>query len=117
MPKSNRALPRRERRAGPLRRGPSRPKLSPALVAEPADILLLDGLFLHADALAGAFDFTVFVSAAYETCLARARARNQERSGDLAELEALYREKYIPGFEMYREESKPPSHASIGVET
>ncbi len=95
----------------------SRPKMSPEYVAAPNEILLLDGLFLHSASLKGCFDLTVFVSASYETCVARARARNQERSADLAELEALYREKYIPGFEMYCHEVSPKERASIVVET
>lgn len=78
---------------------------------------MLDGIFLHAPNLVGCFELTVFVYSPYDTCLARARIRNQERSGDLAELEALYREKYIPGFELYCEESKPQAHASVVVET
>jgi uridine kinase len=95
----------------------SRPNLSAEFAAGPGDVLLLDGLFLHAPALAGCFELTVFVSAAYETCLARARARNQERAADLADLEALYREKYIPGFQHYCEEVAPAVHASFVVET
>lgn len=95
----------------------SRPRLSPEHVADPMDILLLDGLFLHSSSLAGCFDFTIFVSAPYETCLVRARARNQERSHDLDELEAVYRERYIPGFRRYCEESEPQVRASIVVET
>jgi pantothenate kinase len=77
----------------------------------------LDGLFLHSSSLAGCFDFTIFVSAPYETCLARARARNQERASDLDELEAVYRERYIPGFRRSCVESKPQVRASAVVET
>ena len=95
----------------------SRPNLSSEFAAGPGDVLLLDGLFLHAPALTGCFELTVFVSAAYETCLARARARNQEQAGDLDELEAIYREKYIPGFQLYCEEVAPALHASFVVET
>jgi len=58
-------------------------------MASSATILLLDSLFLHAQALENCFDFTIFVSAEFETCLSRALARNQEQSDDLTDLEAF----------------------------
>jgi hypothetical protein len=77
---------------------------------------LLDGIFLHAPVLNGCFELTIFVNTHLETCLRRGLARNQERALDLHDLEALYREKYIPGFELYREEVAPQERASIVVE-
>ncbi len=74
-------------------------------------------MFLHSPSLAGCFDFTIFVSAPYETCLDRARARNQERAANLHEFEALCCERYIPGFRLYCEECKPQVRASAVVET
>jgi hypothetical protein len=44
-------------------------------------------------------------------------ARNQEQYDDIAELEALYREKYIPGFELYCREVAPRERASAVVTT
>src|SRR3954464_11477462 len=60
-----------------------RPDRSPQQVAASSAILLLDGLFLHSPQLEGCFEFTIFVAAAYETCIARARARKQEGMADL----------------------------------
>jgi uridine kinase len=91
----------------------SRPNLSPQRRAQGTEILLLDGLFLHAPALAGCFDFTIFVDAGYELCIARARIRRQERSRDADEIEALYRERYVPGFELYVGEVQPERQASV----
>jgi uridine kinase len=95
----------------------SRANLSIERTASDTAVLLLDGLFLHAPAVEHCFDFTIFVAAELETCLRRALARNQERSNDLRELEAVYREKYIPGFELYCREVAPRERASAVVTT
>jgi uridine kinase len=94
-----------------------RPNVSPEYVATPSAILLLDGLFLHVPELAGCFDLTVLVSAAYETCIARARMRKQEGLADADEIESLYRERYIPGFELYIAEVGPEGRASVVFST
>jgi uridine kinase len=49
----------------------SRPNLSIERTTSSASVLLLDGLFLHAPALEHCFDFTIFVSAPFATCLRR----------------------------------------------
>jgi uridine kinase len=95
----------------------SRPNLSIERMAGAEAVLILDGLFLHSPDLDHCFDFTIFISADFETCLRRALARNQERSGDLNELEAIYREKYIPGFELYCREIAPRERASSVIST
>jgi uridine kinase len=95
----------------------SRPHVSPQGSAQGTEILLLDGLFLHVPALAGCFEFTIFVEASYETCIARARIRRQERTRDADEIEALYRERYVPGFELYLAEVEPQGRASVRFRT
>lgn len=95
----------------------SRPNLSPEHYAETTDVLLLDGLFLHSAELDTCFDFTMFTSADFETCLTRALTRNQEGISDPRELEALYRLKYIPGFMLYMQEVHPEDCASFVVRT
>lgn len=95
----------------------SRPNLSPPRTASSSAILLLDGLFLHAPALAGYLDRTVFVAADPEVCLARALARNQEGLATVAELELLYRKKYIPGYAIYQAANAPETRASFVYET
>ena len=95
----------------------SRPNISPERYAETTDVLLLDGLFLHSAELDNCFDFTVFTSADFETCLTRALARNQEGISDPRELEELYRLKYIPGFALYMQEIHPEDCASFVVHT
>ena len=95
----------------------SRPNISPDRYAETTDVLLLDGLFLHSAELDNCFDFTVFISADFETCLTRALARNQEGTSGPRELEELYRLKYIPGFALYMQEIHPEDCASFVVHT
>jgi len=95
----------------------SRMNLSPQLQATPTQILLLDGLFLHVPELTGCFEFTVFVHADYETCIARARTRRQERYRDPEQIEALYRDRYVPGFELYLAEVQPAARASTTLTT
>jgi uridine kinase len=95
----------------------SRVNLSPQQRADASQILVLDGLFLHAPELAGCFDLTVLVEADFETCIARARARKQERYRDADEIEALYRERYVPGFDLYLREVQPQTRASIRIAT
>jgi len=95
----------------------SKPNLSPEIRAEPGDVLLLDGLFLHAAPLEGLFDITVFISADFETCLARALARNQEGMDSASELEHVYRSKYMPGFVSYLSEIQPETRATLIVHT
>jgi uridine kinase len=95
----------------------SRVNLSPQFRAERTQILLLDGLFLHLPELAGCFELTVFVDADYETCIARARNRRQERYRDPDEIEALYRDRYIPGFQLYVSEINPAARASLRFAT
>ena len=90
---------------------------SPQFTARPSVILVLDGLFLHVPELAGCFDYTVFVDTDFETCIARARARKQERYADADMIESLYRERYMPGFLLYLNEVEPQRTASALVTT
>jgi len=95
----------------------STPNISAEHNAAAADVLLLDGLFLHSAALRDCFEFTVFVSADFETCLERALERNQEQARCREALAELYRIKYIPGFAQYIDEARPERRASFVVRT
>ena len=89
-----------------------RPNLSEQREASSASVLLLDGLFLHSNSLRGYFDFTIFVQAPFEACIRRARERNQEGRVDADQVETLYRQRYVPGFELYLNEERPTELAS-----
>jgi uridine kinase len=92
-----------------------RPHLSPLHIAEPGSILVVDGLFLLTAGLRAFWDFAIFVDASVETCIARARHRNQERQVDADAVEALYRERYAPGFQLYLNHDHPQEFADVVV--
>ena len=94
-----------------------RPNLSPVKKADPDAILIVDGLFLQVPRLKKLWDFLVFVTSSYETCIARAITRNQENIDDSTELEQLYRNRYVVGYEIYRKEVEPERHAIVLIET
>jgi uridine kinase len=91
------------------------PNRSPLHVADPASILVVDGLFLLTVGLRSCWDFSIFVDASVETCIARARLRNQERQVDADAVEALYRERYAPGFQLYLDHDRPREVADMVV--
>lgn len=93
----------------------SRPNLGPIAVAQRDAVLLVDGLFLHAAAVRGAFELTLLVDTGEEVCLERALVRRQERLDDPVEIERLYRERYLPGWRLYAQEVQPMVGASIIV--
>lgn len=92
-----------------------RPDVSERREAPDDAVLILDGLFLHAPAVLRSLDYTVFISTPFETCIDRALTRNQERKGDGAEVEELYRTRYVPGFQLYFAECRPDERASATV--
>ena len=70
------------------------------------------GMHLAYELLDGGYEFTIFVDTDYETCIARARVRKQERLRSADEIEARYRERYMPGFMLYVAEVQPHRLAS-----
>jgi uridine kinase len=92
-----------------------RPNLSPLHVADLESILIVDGLFLLTVGLRACWDFSIFIEALVETCMARARLRNQERQEDADAVEGLYRERYAPGFQLYLDHDRPREVADMVV--
>lgn len=92
-----------------------RPNLSEQYRASDEAVLILDGLFLHTASITGSLDYTIFVDAPFDVCVDRACVRDQERRGDAAEVERLYRSRYIPGFELYLSECHPREVASVTI--
>jgi uridine kinase len=78
-------------------------------------VLLFDGVFLQRPELAGRWDLRVFVSAAFELTLERARIRDLARLGSVAEVERHFRGRYIPAQELYFAAVRPADHADIVV--
>jgi uridine kinase len=90
--------------------------LSPPVATAPADaVLLLDGVFLLRPELIDRWDLSIFVSAAFEQALDRARIRDLARLGSAAEVERRFRTRYIPAQQLYFATARPADHADIIV--
>ncbi len=90
--------------------------LSPPVTTASADaVLLLDGVFLLRPELAGRWDLSIFVSAAFEQVLERARIRDLARFGSAAEVERRFRTRYIPAQKLYFAAARPAEHADVVV--
>jgi len=90
--------------------------LSQPVTTAPADaVLLLDGVFLLRPELIGRWDLSIFVSAAFEQILDRARIRDLARLGSTAEVERRFRTRYIPAQKLYLATARPADHADIVV--
>jgi len=90
--------------------------LSQPVTTAPADaVLLLDGVFLLRPELIGRWDLSIFVSAAFEQILDRARIRDLARLGSTAEVERRFRTRYIPAQKLYFATARPANHADIIV--
>jgi uridine kinase len=90
--------------------------LSPPTTTASADaVLLLDGVFLLRPELIGRWDLSIFVSAAFEQILDRARIRDLARLGSTAEVERRFRTRYIPAQQLYFATARPADHADIIV--
>jgi uridine kinase len=90
--------------------------VSPPVTTAPADaVLLLDGVFLLRPELIDRWDLSIFVSAAFEQILDRARIRDLVRLGSIAEVERRFRTRYIPAQRLYFAAARPADHADIIV--
>jgi uridine kinase len=87
----------------------------PATTAPADAVLLLDGVFLLRPELIGRWDLSIFVSAAFELILDRARIRDLAWLGSTAEVERRFRTRYIPAQKLYFATARPADHADIIV--
>jgi uridine kinase len=78
-------------------------------------VLLFDGVFLLRPELIDRWDLRIFVSAAFERTLDRARTRDQTALRSAAEVERRYRSRYIPSQQFYFDTARPADHADIIV--
>ena len=90
--------------------------LSPPVTTAAADaVLLFDGVFLLRPELVDRWDLRIFVSAAFEETLDRARTRDQALFGTATEVERRHRNRYIPAQQLYFATARPTDHADIIV--
>lgn len=87
----------------------------PAITHTAADdaVLVVDGVFLLRPELRDAWDVTIFVTAAAEERLRRARVRDTEAFGSAEEVDRRYRSRYLPAQELYRTLAMPQDHADF----
>jgi len=84
--------------------------------AEKNAILLFDGVFLLREELRSYWDYTVFVDATFEVTLRRAMARDIKLFGTTGEVESRYKQRYIPGQQIYLNECRPSERADIVID-
>jgi uridine kinase len=95
---------------------PTETALSLPVTTAPADaVLLFDGVFLLRPELVDRWDLRIFVSAAFEETLDRARTRDLTLFGSAAEVERRHRERYRPSQQFYFDTVRPTDHADIIV--
>ncbi len=92
------------------------PVTAPLEVASVDSVLLFDGVFLLRDELRAHFDFSVFVRAAFEVTIERAEQRDVQLFGSIEEVRRRYRQRYVPGQELYLRTAQPERWASVIVD-
>lgn len=90
--------------------------LSEPVTTAPADaVLVFDGVFLMRPELIDRWDLRVFVSAAFETTLRRARTRDLAVYGSVTEVERRFHSRYRPSQRFYFDTLRPTDHADFIV--
>jgi len=80
--------------------------------AEPGCVLVLDGLFLHRDELADAWDFSVFLDVPF----AVTAARMADRDGSHPDPEHPSMQRYVQGQRLYFDACRPWQRAAVAVD-
>ena len=87
-----------------------------AIATAPADVVLIfEGVFLLRPELIDQWDLSIFVWAAFEELVNRARTRDLAAYGTVTEVERRFRERYIPAQQLYFDAAHPTEHADIIV--
>lgn len=79
-------------------------------------ILLFDGVFLLRPELVDSWDFRVFITAADEEIIRRARIRDAEAYGSPDDAERRFRARYLPSQQHYRGTVQPAGLADVVLE-
>lgn len=88
------------------------PQLRPVEQAEPGDILVLDGVFLHRPQLRSYWDYSVFLEVAFEVSV----PRMARRDGGSPDLQAASNRRYVEGQRLYLAECAPRHRASVVID-
>ena len=87
----------------------------PVTTASADAVLLFEGVFLLRPELVRRWDLRIFVSAAFEETLDRARTRDKALYGSATEVERRFRNRYLPAQQIYFAAAHPTDHAHIIV--
>lgn len=82
-------------------------------LADKNSILIMEGVFLLRSELIQYWDYKIFLHVNFDEVIKRAKKRDQYLFGSEIEIENRYRNKYIPGQQIYLEESQPHKNANI----
>ena len=94
----------------------NRPVNTPVKTASENAILLLDGIFLLRPVLLAYWDLTIYIDADFTTTMQRGIARDEEIFGSTQKAAQRYRERYMPGQQLYHQESNPLDRADIVID-
>jgi uridine kinase len=86
---------------------------APEEQAPPGTILLFDGVFLLRPELRPFWDFSIFVHVDFDEIVRRAEARDRELMGGAEAVRERYRNRYIPGQELYFSSCAPQEVADV----
>ena len=84
----------------------------PAEVAPPSALLLVDGIFLHRDELAGRWDFSVFLDVDFAVSVARMAVRD----GSPSDPDDPRNRRYVEGQRLYLARCDPAARASLVID-
>jgi uridine kinase len=76
-------------------------------------VLIFEGVFRLRPELNDRWDVRIFVSAAFEETLARARTRDKALYGSAADVERRFRSRYLPSQQFSFDTVRPTDHADI----
>jgi uridine kinase len=89
---------------------------SKELTASDTDILIFEGVFLFRPELVHYWDFKIFVDIDFQTCFDRALKRDIDLLGNRTEILKRYRERYIPGQQIYFASVHPKTKADVVID-
>ena len=91
--------------------------VSPTLKTASDDaILLVDGIFLLRPALLPYWELTIYIEADFSTTMARGIARDAKFFGSTEDAAQRYRQRYVPGQQLYHQEANPLDRADIIID-
>ena len=92
------------------------PAPSPPQHADPASILLFDGIFLLRPELEHCWDFTLFLQVTFDTALQRSIHRDASPSATPEAVRDRYERRYLPGQQLYLRACHPAERATIVID-